>query len=154
MHAVLVYSATLLNAPWIQTAAAMQATQMALAADLLQCDVVGAFTAGALESASCDRFGDQDAPAETARLRFWSTALLRERHSSYHRRVWNRVMSCSHKLRGCRRARGAPAPGRDAGAGRLAAVRRPVRRSRRLATQPRGQVSVHDAASSLVHADT
>ena len=52
MHAVLMWSATLLNAPWVQTAAAMQATQTALAADLLHCDVVGAFTAGALHAAN------------------------------------------------------------------------------------------------------
>ena len=51
MNAVLVYSATLLNAPWTQTAAAMQATQTALAADLLHCDVVGAFTAGVVGNA-------------------------------------------------------------------------------------------------------
>ena len=47
VRAVLVYSATLLNAPYIQTAPALQATQSALAADLLQCNTVGAFTAGA-----------------------------------------------------------------------------------------------------------
>ena len=53
LRAVLVYSATLLNAPWIQTALALQATQTALAADLLQCNAVGAFTAGAFKHSSC-----------------------------------------------------------------------------------------------------
>jgi hypothetical protein len=43
---VLVYSATLLNAPYIQIAPALEATQSALAADLLHCNAVGAFTAG------------------------------------------------------------------------------------------------------------
>ncbi len=78
VHAVLVYSATLLNAPWIQTAAAMQATQTALAADLLHCDVVGAFTAGAPRRKwqAADRFGGQNALADAAGLRSWSMALL------------------------------------------------------------------------------
>ena len=63
-RAVLVYSATLLNAPYVQAAPALQATQSALAADLLQCNAVGAFTAGAHVLRVLNRWAARNAGCE------------------------------------------------------------------------------------------